>query len=299
MGKLLRRRKNINVGNREPRSVLLLWLPVGLLAVFLLLATSWTRLVNNFFYPYLAVSRLLSGTLADQTLLLRGKRELAQAVETLSRRNFELARRASEADALARENHRLRTLLRLEPHPGYTYVAANIIARDPWLWNDGFTIDRGSNDGLEPGLAVLGAEADDKGRTVLIGVIESVAGRSARVMTVLNPEFRISAALPDSGAVGFLNAGQEPGWDGGGAAVGFLPANRTFALNEPLLTTGFEPLVPEDILIGYLGSIESAALPFGNRLYRGGTLRPAADFARLGAVMVARPAPEKSPEAGR
>ena len=41
-----------------------------------------------------------------------------------------------------------------------------------------------------------------------------------------------------------------------------------------------------------LGSIEPAALPFGNRLYRSGTLRPAADFARLGAVMAARKAPE-------
>lgn len=271
--------------------MILLWITAGLCAFLLVFAAPWKRLVNRFFHPYLALSERLTGALADRSLLLRSRGDLARAVENLTRQNFMLSRQAAEAEELRRENRSLRMLLSLEARSGYRFLAAGVTARDPWLWNDGFTIDRGSRDGVEPGLAVLSAEPDGGGRTVLLGVVESVSARSARVITILNPEFRISAALPESDAVGFLNAGQSAEWDGAGAAVGFLPANRTFALNEPLFTTGFERLIPEGVLIGYLAAVEPAALPFGNRLYRAGTMRPAADFARLGTVMVAQVEP--------
>ena len=35
------------------------------------------------------------------------------------------------------------------------YASCDILLRDPWLWNNGFTINLGSKDGLQPGLAVI------------------------------------------------------------------------------------------------------------------------------------------------
>jgi len=122
----------------------------------------------------------------------------------------------------------------------------------------------------------------------LLGVIESVSKRTARVMSVLNPEFHISVSLPESGAVGFLNSGQNMQSSGGTAAIGFLPANRTFALNEPIYTTGFEAAVPAGLWVGSLESIAPSALPFDNRLYRRGVMRPAGNFEHLRTVVVAR-----------
>lgn len=290
---MLRRRKKLNPDKSGRKSLFVLWGIVALCFFALAVAAPWNRFVNNFFHPYLALSGKITGPLADQTLLLRSKTDLARAVETLTRENFELSRRAADAEAMRYENRNFRALLALHPRPGYRYLAASITARDPWLWNDAFTIDRGSRDGVEPGLAVLGGDTDSNGRTVLIGVVESVGEHSSRVITVLNPEFHLSAAMPESGAVGFLNADQSSGWDGGGAAVGLLPATCTFSLNEPLFTTGFEPLIPEGILIGYLGAVDPVPLPFGNRLYRNGAVRPAADFSRLVAVMIAQVEPAR------
>ena len=290
---MLKRRKKIDPEKNGRHSLVILWIAVALTMLALAAAAPWNRFVNNFFHPYFALSGKITAPRADQTLLLRSKRDLARAVETLTRENFALSRRAAEAGSVRRENQKLRALLALRPGAGYRYFAAAITARDPWLWNDAFTIDRGSRDGVEPGLAVLSAEPGRDGVTVLVGVVESVGPHSARVLTVLHPEFHISAALPESGTVGYLNAGQTDGWDGSVAAIGFLPATRTFALNEPLYTTGFEPLIPEGILIGYLGTVEPAPLPFGNRLYRNGTVRPAADLSCLGAVMVAQVEPAR------
>lgn len=288
---MLRRRKKVTPGPTGRKPMLLLWVIVAVCFLVLAVAAPWNRFVNNFFHPYFALSAKITGPLADASLLLHSKSDLARSVETLTRENFDLARRAADTEAVRRENQELRSLLSLQPPSGYRYLAAAITARDPWLWNDAFTIDRGTRDGVEPGLAVLAAEPGRNGNTVLVGVIESAGPHSSRVLTVLNPEFHISAALPESDTVGFLNAGQSSSWDGGTAALGFLPATRTFALNEPLYTTGFEPLIPEGILIGYLSAVEPAPLPFGNRLYRNGSVRPAADFSRLGTVMVAQVEP--------
>ncbi len=282
---------------REPRAGNMprAWWLLAPLALLLAVCSPWRRTVENFFLPYLALPARATGALADQSLLLRGKIDLAREVEQLSQRNFALAIQANDARRLADENRRLRALLGLDPIPEFDFVPCDVILRDPWLWNDGFTIDRGSRDGLEPGLAVLASRPDDREHAILLGVVESVAKRSARVISVLNPEFRISVSLPESGAVGFLNAGQLGSWGGGTAAIGFLPANRTFALNEPLFTTGFEALIPGGLLLGELAAIEPAALPFGNRLYRSGIMRPAGDFERLGTVMVARRSAKRPP----
>ena len=115
-------------------------------------------------------------------------------------------------------------------------------------------------------------------------------------MSILNPEFRISASLPESGAVGFLNSAEDDTASGGAATIGFLPANRTFALNELIFTTGFESGIPGNLLIGSLDSIEPATLPFGNRLYRRGVLRPAADLEHLRTVIVAQINSQKQPD---
>ncbi len=148
---------------------------------------------------------------------------------------------------------------------------------------------------MQPGLAVLFPAVDREDRVILLGVIESVGKYTSRVISVLNPELHISLSLPESRAVGFLNAGQSGNSGSGTAAIGFLPANSTFAINEPIYTTGHEPAIPGGLWVGNLESIEQSALPFGNRLYRSALMRPAGDLEHLRTVIVAKLCSEKSP----
>ena len=273
---------------KSVRSSQLVWYFIVPLVLLLACTAPWQRLVGNFFAPYLMLGNVTGNALADQTLLLRSRRELASEVERLRKQNFQLAMELNETRPAAAENRQLRTALNLREEPGYDYLACSVILRDPWLWENGFTIDRGSKDGLKPGWAVITPAPDREGRVILLGVIESVSYRTSRVISVINPEFRISAALPESGTRGFINAGEFAPSSGGMASVGFLPANRTFILNELIYTTGFESSIPGGLLIGSLDSIEATALPFGNRLYRRGVMRPAGEFEKIRTVIVAR-----------
>ena len=257
--------------------------------VLLICATApWQRTVANFFAPYLSLGNAVGGGIADQTLKLRSRSELAGEVERLRKQNLELAMQNTIYQKLARENLQLRSMLDLPVPAGYDYIACDVLLSDPWHGNNGFTINRGSRDGLQPGLAVIAPVPDRRGRVVFLGVIESVGKFTSHVISVLNPEYKISASLPESGTVGFINA---DGFEHSGtttASVGYLPADSTFAINEPLYTTGFESAIPGGLWIGNLESIEQTPLPFGNRLHRRGTMRPAGNFETLRSVIVAR-----------
>ena len=266
----------------------LAWYLLLPLVVLLCVLSPWKRTVVNFFAPYLSIGNAAASGVADQTIMLRSRKELAREVERLRKQNLELAMQNTVSKQLERENRQLRNMLKLSEPPGYDYLACDVLLRDPWNWNSGFTINRGSRDGLQPGLAVIAPEAAPQGRVVFLGVIESVSKHTAHVISVLNPEYSISALLPESGVVGFLNAGGFEHSGGNTASVGYLPANSTFALNEPLYTTGFEAAIPGGLWLGNLESIEQTSMPFGNRLYRRGTMRPAGNLEQLRTVVVAR-----------
>ena len=283
-----KREKNLPPAGAYKQRSNLAW-GVFLFAFILLLAAApWRRTVENFFAPYLSLGNSVSSKIADQTIKLHSRKELAAEIYRLRQQNFELAMQNTINQKLAKENLQLRSMLNLSPPPGYDYVACDVLLRDPWHWNNGFTISRGSRDGLQPGLAVIASMPDKQGRVMLLGVIESVSKFTSHVISVLNPEFSISVSLPESGTVGFLNAGGFEHSSGNTASVGFLPANSTFAINERIFTTGFEAAIPGGLWVGSLASIEQTSMPFGNRLYRRGTMRPAGDLEHLRTVMVAK-----------
>lgn len=268
----------------------LLFLSGVVLAVILLVA-AWSvlrrsagRVAGDFLYPYLALSRTTADAISDQTLLLASRRELAGELELLRRENRRLAAQAATAAELLVENGALRRLTKLAPPDGWEYVNAEIILRDPRMWNEHVTIDRGSRDGVRLGAAAMTATPD--GRMILVGVVSHVSHRTAEIITLFHSDLRLSASLPVSGAVGIVNAGDgtvSPEL----AEVGFLPVNRNYVPDEVLLTTGFERQIPPGVKIGNLVDVERADSLFSSALYLKGTLRPAVQLSSIRFLVLA------------
>ena len=250
------------------------------------------RFLDDFFHPYLRLARLGATQLSDASLLAYSRAELAAKLEALQRQNRTLALQAAAAGELLQENEELRKLVEFSTPAERSYLPAEIILRDPLMWRERFTVDRGENDGVRTGSAVIAVAAD--GRPLLAGVVERVGKRTSTVLTLFNGALRLSAKLGTSGAVGFVNAGAERNGDGT-IPLGYLPTGVAYHPGEAALTTGFEEGIPPGLVIGELAAADAPVTIFDHRTHLSGKLRPAADFDSLRFVMISG----VRPEAGR
>lgn len=109
--------------------------------------------------------------------------EVKDKIETLQEENDRLQNMENEIAKLEDENRTLRELLELKEYfENYEMVAANVIAYDVSDWFNEFTIDKGTDDGINRGDVVI----TPKG---LAGIVYSTTGSSAKVRCIVDEQY--------------------------------------------------------------------------------------------------------------
>lgn len=174
------------------------------------------------------------------------------------------------ADALERENKRLRELLNLkEEHVDYQYDSAYIISWDSSGWKSTFSINKGSKAGLAEGMIAI----TELGQVV--GIITDLGPNWATVTTVLDSSTEISASVASSGYTGVVQGSMNSN-NRGTLRMNYLPSDAVLRNNDQVVTTG-STVYPKDLVLGYIvdaGYDETGVSKFA-------TLEPAADFDAL------------------
>lgn len=179
------------------------------------------------------------------------------------------------ADALERENKRLKELLNLrEEHIDYQLDAAYIVSWDSSNWKSTFSINKGSNAGLEKGMIAV----TELGQVV--GTITDVGNNWATVTTILDTSMEISASVASSGYTGVVQGSLDP-TSRDSLRMSYLPSDAILRNNDQVVTTG-STVYPKDLILGYIvdaGYDETGVSKFA-------TLTPAADFEALEQVFI-------------
>jgi len=178
-----------------------------------------------------------------------------------------------ELEELAAENSQLRGLLNLKTAAsGWRLTAASIIARNPNSWFDTVVINRGSNAGIRPGMAVIVPEG-------VVGRIVAVSPITATVMLVLDPESGVGAVDVRSQAAG-VAVGRDPV---NGTLTFQLFSHRPDVLpGDAVVTSGYSEYYPPGLLLGQVTSVSKT--DYG--LTEVATVTPSVDFNRLSTVLV-------------
>ena len=214
--------------------------------------------------------------LGDHFPFVQSRRLLAKQNEQLRQDNDLLRQQVRALSETGDENLRLRRLLELKEHPAFHTITVRVIGRDASNWWKSIQIDRGSNDGLRPNMAVLNAEG-------LVGKTISVTKGEARVLLLTDPNCKVSALLQDT---------REPGVAAGvDAAFTFSPrclmtyVNRDAKVKpgENVVSSGLGGVFPKGILIGV---VTRAQLNKQTGMYQDVEIKPAVDFRRLEEVIV-------------
>ena len=170
---------------------------------------------------------------------------IAAENERLKEQLAEIEDRARQADSIARENERLRNLMELPlTQEGYDVVDSYIISHSSTDWSSTFTINRGSNVGIQEGFCVITANGE------LVGLVDEVGPNYAVIKSVLDSSLEISATIAASGHSGMVQGGYASGLDGL-LRMNYLPSSATIRNQDQVVTTG-STVYPRNLVIGHV-----------------------------------------------
>lgn len=193
----------------------------------------------------------------------------------LEERIMEIEEEIRNADALARENDRLRELVNLQKdNTDYKFCEAYIVSWDSSNWKSTFSIAKGTNSGLEEGMVAV----TEYGQVV--GLITQIGPNWATITTVLDTSLEISASIASSGHTGVVQGSYTAGEENT-LRMNYLPTNVVLRNNDQIVTTG-SAVYPKDLIIGYI--IDAGYDETGVAKYA--KLAPAADFDQLEQVFI-------------
>ena len=182
---------------------------------------------------------------------------------------------ARRVDTISRENDRLRDVLQMkEANEDYELVDGYIISWSANEWSSTFTINRGTNVGIEAGMCAVTANGE------LVGMVSEVGPNYAVVKSVLDSSLEISATIASSGHNGMVQGGYSTGLEGY-LRMNYLPSSATIRNNDQVVTTG-STVYPRDLVIGHV--IDAGFDDAGVAKYA--LLQPAADVRSLEQVFI-------------
>lgn len=175
------------------------------------------------------------------------------------------------------ELQNLRELLELDQkYPSYEKVAANVIGKDSSNWFSAFTINKGTDDGLEVDMNVIAGSG-------LVGIITEVGSNYATVTSIITDTTKVSGMVTTTSDNLIVNGSLQNMNEN--MVIEFSNLNDKddeVQIGDPVVTSYISDKYQQGILIGYISSIETDS----NNLTKSGTITPAVDFEHVEEVLV-------------
>lgn len=155
----------------------------------------------------------------------------------------------------------------------FDFIVASVTNNSIAMPHNYITLNKGSLDGVQPEMGVL----DHNG---VVGVVNMVGEHHARVISMLNPDFRLSCKVKGNDAFGSLV------WDGkevDEAVLEELPRHALYNQGDTIVTSGYSAVFPEGIPVG---TILETLRDDDDNFFRL-RIKLFTDFTRLGTVRVA------------
>ena len=200
---------------------------------------------------------------------------LAAENEALKERISTMEDEARRADAVERENQRLRDLLALKAtHEDYEMVDAYIIGRSSNDWTNTLTINRGTDAGIQEGMCAITANGQ------VVGLVVEAGPNYAVVKTVLDSTLEISCVIASSGYNGMCKGGYIY-QDVNHLKLDYLPSSAVIRNKDAVVTSG-STVYPRSLIVGYVvdaGFDDTGVAKFA-------VLEPAAEIASLEQIFI-------------
>lgn len=156
----------------------------------------------------------------------------------------------------------------------YQFTLAKVIDSETKMANNFLTIDKGTADGIVPGMGVISA-------TGIVGKVQYCSAHMSVVTSILHSRFMVSTELPASDEIGTV---VWTGEDIGEVKLLDISRFKNVSVGDTAVTSRYSQVFPPGIMIGTVSNIES---PESETTYVI-DLKLSTDFRNLGYVYVIR-----------
>jgi len=211
-------------------------------------------------------TRLLGGIWENYLLTIHAQEEnraLREIIEELKQERLLLL----EAKA---ENVRLRGLLGFKQEMPEPLLPAQVIGKDLSAWFHTVVIDRGKQDGIEEGMAVLSVQG-------VVGQIMESSRNFSRVLLITDPNWAAAGLIQRTRARGIAEGS---GLDQ--CRFKYLQQSEDVTEGDLVLSSGLDGVYPKGSLIGTITRIEGSQ----GEIFKELTLQPSVEFNKLEEVLV-------------
>lgn len=206
----------------------------------------------------------------DDAVTLRAKNEELQArVDTLTEENSQLIQDREEL-------LRLRELFDLDAqYDEYEKTGARIIAKESGNWFQLFTIDKGSNDGIQKDMNVISGGG-------LVGIVTEVGPNWSTVRSIIDDNSNVSAMISNTSDQCIIAGDLRLIDEGSLNLVKLTDADNKVHVGDKVVTSYISEKYLPGILIGYISELNNDS----NNLTKSGYITPVVDFRHLQEVLV-------------
>ncbi len=194
-------------------------------------------------HVYLTSAGVVAAGLHDVSSNITGYFSLRDINDDLQRQTASLQQEVLALRSQVRHYHEMElqdSLHSLDSIGKFNFIIATVINNSISRPYNYVTINKGKADGIQPEMGVM----DQNG---VVGVVNVVSDHYARIISLLNPNFRLSCKLRGSDTFGSLV------WDGNDpqtAILEELPKHTHFLKGDTIVTSGYSAVFPEGIPVG-------------------------------------------------
>lgn len=213
----------------------------------------------------------------------RNYNDLSAEYNSLKRENDALKLEIASLEEEAAENDRLTSLVgAFDRYSSLSPVYGKVIARDPGVWFDTFSINVGTRDGVKADMAVVTGEG-------LVGRVYEVGYNWAKVLSIIDSRSAVACLVQRTRDNGVLRGVTTETYSVASCYGYYLPASSDASVGDVVITSGVDMLYPKGLPIGTVSALSREGETSENYI----VVTPYADFQHIEEVLVLRTEIEK------
>ena len=173
-------------------------------------------------------------------------------------------------------NIRLRSLLDFQKTITGTVIAAEVIGKDPSPWFKTIMINKGKDDGVKKGAAVVIPEG-------IVGQVAEVSPHNSKVLLIIDPNSAVDAMVQRSRARGIIKGGFADR-----CVFKYVLRKKGIAVGDTVVSSGLDGVFLKGLPVGQVSGVVKP----NSGIFQEVTVTPCVDFEKLEEVLVVL-SPEK------